>query len=459
MYPIYHGNVGLCILIFLRPSLTATYFIVLPGLFLNSLRDASSRNSSTAQHKKIDSPQFTFYGRSYGVASAVGLIGTPSMASSDGRQYLPEVTHYSFSENGYDSAVKCTYNESSDLRFEALQLVQGQGNAPDSPFTGSVTVFQAVGSLPTGVWNGFTTISIVNNSTAVALASVSNDTAYCCGFLGGSYYPYLNQVQCDVTFNPTLFNVDVDLLIQNISVSPVLKNHYDIDDTGGLIDNAFKGISFISQILTTMYTGLLGDAFLININAVRDREGHTNATKDDVITGLAESLERLLDDYLGAIGASQLLLYNQSHTIDSRVQIRVVQLGQPIYAYLTWAINLAIIALSGFEAWRTKIWKSLPYFDCLDTKSVILGMTANDRRPSTEIGLWNGDAGDRKLGKLKVMLNRNKTGLSLINSSTYELSSVMHEAIERPSKNTGEIQELMRDNEHDSNNIPQTRNI
>ena len=397
-YPIYHGNVGVPLSRLVGCWPTEYCSTDLPGLLLNSLRDASSRNSSTAQHKKMDSPQFTFHGRSYGVASAVGLLGSPSINGLVNRQNPPKTIQYSFSESGYNSVAKCSYNDSSDLRFEALQLIQGQGSEDGSPFTGSVAVLQAVGSLPTGEWQGFTTMSIAGNHTAVALASVSNETAYFCGFLGGIYYSYLNKVQCEVTFTPTLFNVVIDMLAQNISVSPTSNDQYDIDGTGGLIDNVFMGVSFVSQTLTTMYTGLLGNAFFLNIDAVRDREGHPNVTKADITTGLAESLERLFDDYFGAVGASQLLIYNQSHTVDSTMQVQVIQLGQPVYAYVTWAINLAILAFLGFEAWRTKLWKSLPFFNCLDAKSVIIGIAASDGRGSTQ-GDVNQDQASAEIGK------------------------------------------------------------
>ena len=54
-------------------------FLVLLEVLLDSIYNSLSRNSSIALYKKIDSPQFSFYGRSYGVASAVGLF--PSSCS------------------------------------------------------------------------------------------------------------------------------------------------------------------------------------------------------------------------------------------------------------------------------------------------------------------------------------------------------------------------------------------
>ena len=324
-------------------------------------------------------------------------------------------------ESGYNSAVRCTHNATSDLRFEELQYLQGEAPETNSFFI-DTAIFQAVGSLPTGAWGGCTTVSVVDNSTAVAIAGVANDTAYLYGFLGGTAYPFLNNVQCEATFTPTLFNIDVDVQTQNISVIPTMGNNIDIDSTRGLVNNTFMGVSFVSQMLTTLYAGLMGDALFTNIEAVSERANHTNVTLDDSLTGLAESLETLIDDYFGAIGASQLLIYGQSRTVNSTVQIQVVQLGLPVYAYVTWALNLVILVLFGYEARRTNFWKRLPLFNCLDTKSAILGATANNIKELPElVQSWKGNDGDRETGELQVMLNNQKPVLHLIRSNTYEL--------------------------------------
>lgn len=287
------------------------------------------------------------------------------MTDLKGRQYLPRVNQFSFSESGYDSAIECIYNESSDLRFEYIEGIQG-----------------------------------------------------------GRFYSYLNNIQCEATFTPTLFDVTVDELAKSISVKPTTKHHLDSDDTGGLINNAFMGVSFVSQILTTMYTGILGDALLISINAVRDREGHTTATEADNTTGLAESLARLVDDYFGAIEASQLLVYNQSRAVDSKEQIQVIRLGQPVYIYVTLVLNLVTLAVFGFEASRTRFRKTFLLFNCLDTQSAILGATANNNVGELPeiVQSWKGDDGDRGVKGLKVLLNNNRPVLQILGSTTHQLA-------------------------------------
>jgi hypothetical protein len=160
----------------------------MPGLLLNALREASSRNSSVPSHKKLDNSGFSFYGRSYGVASGVGLIESPGLTATKDAGSTLIVANYSYSERGYFSKVQCMYNQTSNVSFASLGGFEGM--YPNNPWKAPVMVLQAVGSLPTGEWTGFTTMGIVDNSTAFALAAQANDTHYMYGLFGGKFYNY-----------------------------------------------------------------------------------------------------------------------------------------------------------------------------------------------------------------------------------------------------------------------------
>jgi hypothetical protein len=323
------------------------------------------------------------------------------------------VTAYTYSEPGYFSGVQCIYNHSSNLNFTNLALIQGtDGN---SPFTGSVMALQAVGSLPTGEWTGFTTMSIVDNETAFALAAQANDTHYMYGLIGGRFYTILDHIQCSVSFTPQLFNVNVDVLSQNIAVIPTPYASIDIDPSRGLVNNTFYSLNFLSQILTTMYTGVLADAFTLNIEAVQARNNHSNinATESDILTGVTEGLELLLDFYFGSIGASQLMLFNSSTPVRATISYTAVRLVEPVYAYASFGINIIIVLWFAFEAARTRFWKDLPLFNSLDLKSVIVGFAAGQSEQLNSVKNWTGDAGDRAVGRLKVVLGPDERVLSL----------------------------------------------
>ena len=94
-----------------------------------------------------------------------------------------------------------------------------------------------------------------------------------------------------------------------------------------------------------MYIGVLTDAFIININAVGDRNGRVNATDSDRLVGVTEGLELLLDSYFGTIGASQLMNFLEMESIEASNTSLVVRLGIPTYTYLTFGINLELSSL------------------------------------------------------------------------------------------------------------------
>jgi hypothetical protein len=79
-----------------------------------------------------------------------------------------------------------------------------------------------------------------------------------------------------------LFDVRVDNVAQNITVTPIslANTSVDIDPSRGLVNGTFYSLNFLSQILTTMYTGVLADAFTLGIDAVQARNGHFTVTRD-----------------------------------------------------------------------------------------------------------------------------------------------------------------------------------
>ena len=348
---------------------------VLPGILVNSISVASSSNALIPQYPKLDRSGFSFYGRSYGVAARVGLTSDPTTTTTTpGQAHFVE--NYTFSETGYLSDVSCIFNETSDVYFEDLAGVDG-GTYGGGNWSGYVVVQQATGSLPTGPWQGFTIMAIADNCTVIALAAGHNDTHYIYGLAAGYYYPNLTNVQCKVNLTPTLFDIAVNVSTSNISVIPAADQSriIDIDPTRGLVNNTFTSLNYLSQIITTMYTSVLGDAFMVNVDAVKTRENHTTITESDVLTAVSESLELLLDEYFGALAASQIMQYNESIPVNATMCIAVVQLGEPVYAYITFGINLALVLLFLYESTRTRFWQNLPAFNVLDTKSAVLGAT------------------------------------------------------------------------------------
>jgi hypothetical protein len=185
-----------------------------------------------------------------------------------------------------------------------------------------------------------------------------------------------------------------------------------------------------------MYTGVMGDAFKLKIDALQARNGHTNLTQSDIpvytqpdiLQDVTEGLELLLDSFFGSIGASQLMLFNESTPVNATMQFSVVRLGAPEYVYSSFAINLVNIVYFAFEIINTRFWKDLPLFNGLDIKSAIICFAASGPEPPNTVRNWNGDAADHDVGRLMVKLgaSRNvlylKSGIPSNSSQAYLLS-------------------------------------
>jgi len=203
------------------------------GLLLNSLREASSSNSTVSQHKKLDNSGYSFHGRSYGVGASVGLVGVSSLVSQDSNHSAQQTTtRFTFEENGYISQPRCIINQTADLRFVDLGVINGTFSDQPYAYAGTVNAFRGTGNLPTGPWLGFTTTGIVTSGSTFSLAATANDTHYFYGLVGGEFYAILDKIQCSVTFEPATFKVDVDVLAKNITVSLVT----DRGTTDGAVD-------------------------------------------------------------------------------------------------------------------------------------------------------------------------------------------------------------------------------
>jgi hypothetical protein len=77
----------------------------------------------------------------------------------------------------------------------------------------------------------------------------------------------LIQVQCEVNFIPTMFNVSVSIASRTVIVSEITKQK-SIDDPeprGELREWALKSLQDLTMVQTTLYTSVVGDAFRSNI--------------------------------------------------------------------------------------------------------------------------------------------------------------------------------------------------
>ncbi|CAD6583814.1 MAG: hypothetical protein ASARMPRED_001511 [Alectoria sarmentosa] len=379
----------------------------LSGVLLNSVASASSRNSSASQHSTLNNSPFTYHGRSYGAASSVGLIN--SLADSDSPSKNVNITQtngYKFEETSYLSNVECYYNESSNVNISTLTNNDDiyEYDPGDTP-----NIFWPTGSLSTGPILGSAVFAFDNNGTVVFVAAVYNSSDYAYGFVNGGSYPNFTNIQCTVTFVPSVFNVSVDVAHSNITVTPAPDTpSIDIEPTGRIKNNSFAQAQYLSSAVTTIYASFIGQSFLSNVENVQTRENHTYITPSDVETGVSEALESLIDNSLSIYGAAQVILATDTASVTATVQLMAVKLGEPAYVYISFAINLLVVLIVIVEAIRTRFWNGLPLFNSMDIKSAILGASAGGTALSDAADARTDNAADRGAGAVRVVVGREK---------------------------------------------------
>lgn len=162
---------------------------------------------------------------------------------------------------------------------------------------------------------------------------------------------------------------------------------------------------------TGLYTSALGDSFLRNIQNVQKRNGHTDDIASDAIAGIKEGLELLLDHFLGSSGAGQVMLQNGTKQVDTVMALEGVRFGNLKMAYAAFGMTIAILMATMIEAIKTKMWRDPLPVDFLDLKSIIVGVAKDTGPTPPGIKDWNGNAADRKVGMVEIMMRRDTTSL------------------------------------------------
>lgn len=88
------------------------------------------------------------------------------------------------------------------------------------------------------------------------------------------------------------------------------------------------------------------------------------------LTGIENSVTAMMDDLLVAYASAQLMIANDTKTVNATVTYAAVRLGQPVYVYSVFLVNLAIILIVVLEAFRTRGWTHLTTFDYNDLSSL-----------------------------------------------------------------------------------------
>ena len=205
----------------------------LQDLILNAAASATSRDGTAQNHSKIDNSRYSYTGRSYGVGASVGLVDDLLNSS--------KVLSYSYIETGYRAQVSCIMNTTSNWTISDYAF-SDTGFAPN--------IYIAGGTLPNGVSDDYAACGLVSSDQNVALIGHAFNGQNVFAIAAGQGYSALNGTQCNVTFSPIAFTIDVDTTQVTIAVTPFDQQApaIDIEPSGSIIAITMRmPTSFLQQ--------------------------------------------------------------------------------------------------------------------------------------------------------------------------------------------------------------------
>lgn len=377
---------------------------VLQGNLLSTASSATAANGSVRKHSKIDSADWSYVGRSYGVGASLGLVtlDTPKGAET-----------ISYTDYGYISTVKCTFNSSADYMIEYL----GTPNSPNQ-----VSLYAVQGVLPnsfdagvgTGVGESYTLVSTWSNTRNILAWSARSigGRNYISITTGSEDYSEFNQTQCNVEFAASAFGVVANLTSKQIKVDPNMTAISDGRVVNATITfNAMNSLNLLSRMSSSLYTSILGDALRRNLMSVAGVNSSTTTAivpSSSVLMSVQDSFTAMLDDILGAYGAAQISLANDTASTFATVIGPASRIGAEIYIIAIMAVSMLVCISSIVELLRTRFWSGLPAFDILDARSVMVAASVGGKSlaemisSGKEDGCWMGKPDDAAISRLDV---------------------------------------------------------
>lgn len=395
----------------------------LVGQILTQAASASNTGNASQPVRKLDNTRYTYVGRSYGVGSSVGITD---------QSFTPNTTRgYTYNENGYLTQVQCIVNKTSDWAISEPE-VRFRHTMPN--------IYMVNGTLANGNSEQYAACGLGSSDNILALVGSRNRKRYVFAIAAGSTYAALDKIQCTVDFTPAKFSVSVNRT-ERLITTELLENRSearDIEPTGQLKAITMRmPTSFSQQHACDLYTSLLGNTFMQNIQALANNTDREYITLADDTTnyglnasdtalnlrGVQDSLTSMLDDSLLAFSSAQLMISNDTYTVPVSFTRSAVRIGQSGYIYAVAAIHFAIVLLSLFELVRTRSWRGLGRFDFTDVRSLVVGAAkggtviaeeAEQIRVHHDTGNRSEASEDRALGRIKVQIESFGTDSRLI---------------------------------------------
>lgn len=363
----------------------------LQGLLLLSASSATTLDGGLRNHSKLDNPNWEYIGRSFGAGSSTG--------KPDERIVDDRLLYYNYIESGYLADVLCIKNSTSNLHLRLEQSVQKNISIseyqrtyhPEMPLNDSwdswpdiwttYSIYYLDGYLPNSIIGSpesYPSISWHEGyENITAWAAVANDNRDMIAVAAGNrLYRELDQIQCEVFFTPTVFDVTVNRIQRSIAVEALPSAEAeDIDPSGHLRANVMHSINLLSRMSPSLYVSVLGETLNRNVERMQKQRPNSNRT-EAVTLAVADSFTAIIDDILVAYGASQIVNAQDTTSTIAHGLMEATQLGHPFYRSSVLMLNFLVILIVLFETARTRCWKYLTRFNVLDIKSAIVAASA-----------------------------------------------------------------------------------
>jgi hypothetical protein len=380
---------------------------------LDSLRGATSWTETTRNHSKPDSSAWTYVGRSYGMGASLGLVTAAGI--SDGYKLLG----FSYNETGYETSISCQYNASSELTLDI------RGEAPN------VDVWYVTGLLPNSIREEYYPVvswARANKDNAVVLgwAGVATGSQYMIGITSSPIYGNFTNIQCSVTFTPRVFTVSVNQTASLITVNTTDLRATDMEPSWHLKKNAIWSVNLLSRMSTSLYISVLGEALQQNLEATRSRYETLN-TSEGALRSTQDSFEAILDDILGIYAGAQISLAKDVGSTPIVTFLEGMRFGDTTFQLAVAILTAITVVIVLIEGALTRGWQELPLFDPLAFKCITaaaslagpaLGSELKERH-AVKGTQWLGEASDRTLGAISVMLVEKAGSMQLVLGNSY----------------------------------------
>lgn len=260
-------------------------------------------------------------------------------------------------------------------------------------------------------------IGMKGNSSIVALSAKRYANRTVILITAGSDYDVLNQTQCEISFTPTMFDIDVDVGEKLITVQPGISlPRVEFDPTGSIAGNVVDEVNEMGSMSNSLYSSDVGNALLSNLAASNIS---SETLSPELYSALDDSLAVIIDGLLLFISSSQFFDPNASardfSNVDAQLVVQAVRFGQAQVVVVVFVMCVLILVAVAFEAYRTTGWKGLPRWDFADTTSLVLAsaVAGNDILEAIPRDGRAGLAGPRQVraaGETQLRLGRKVLG-------------------------------------------------